>query len=191
MSQDSNARSLLSALIGTGFLNEDGTLSERGKRIRGGENTDDYRAANLEAIMQLLGEERVASIRAGILNAESLPGNLAVAFNVGHSMVSKALGGIRWLAAEAGEEAIVSATTKMRPTTNGKSGSNAKVTGRRPQSKVDHPVVLPLASHPTLTERQGTDVSLSNPLLGSGVLSVIIDSNWELEDARQMFLGFR
>jgi len=187
--QRSNAGAFLSALEATGFV-VDGLLSPRGEMLLLASDSSEYRQAMSEAIDELLGKERADSIRAGLL--PNLPGYLQQQFKVGKTVVDKFFGGLRWLATEAGDDAVLAAcpasrASTPRATVNGEPRATKGVGSSRPPA--------------TLNSRQKAGGQEKSPdqaklhdldqanghrsqLLTGDTLRFNFDSGWKVEDIR-------
>jgi hypothetical protein len=103
--QPSNAGTFLSALEAAGFV-KDEALSDRGLTLLTGNDSADYHQAMHDAVEDYLGKELADSIRSGAISKDALPGYLQRQAGVGSDVVQKFFWGLRWLAIEAGEDAI-------------------------------------------------------------------------------------
>jgi hypothetical protein len=195
---ESNARLLLSALKGAGFVDEAGVLTERGKALRDSEQSQGYRQAMIEAAEQLLGQECVDSIRAGILSNESLPGFLRKQTSLGESAVSKALAGVRWLVEEGGDEVLLASVSRSkRASTGGNRRDSVRRARREPAPRNSEPTPsnpdtlekeIPGPNIPSSEVRDGSVDSkpYTSLLLETGALKAVIDSGWGVEGAQRV-----
>jgi hypothetical protein len=153
-----------------------------------------------EAIDQLLTQERAESIRAGSISREQLPGYLRTQFKVGDNMVTKFLIGLKWLATEGKDDALLAALPAERARAS--AGSKAKSTGgtKKPTQTLASsslpPTPPPEAAHQEQPERifvaptaeaNGSHNERNSSLLNSGTIQVHVDSGWNIENIRQTF----
>jgi hypothetical protein len=199
-SQKSNAGTLLSLLEAVGFIEKDGKLSERGRALLADGGTDEYARAMKDGIDQLLGKERADSIRAGSITREQLPGYLRQQFNVGQNVVIKFFSGLRWLAREARDEAILQACPSPARTIGvSKNGTKpSQIVGdsptRRRAPRITPSENIPVSEATSFPAPQTTvtpaaseprpKTLLASSLLGGETLQVRIDSGWKIEDVR-------
>jgi hypothetical protein len=197
--QASNAGTLLSMLEGIGFLDDQGALTPRGECLMAGSESPGYQQAMAEAIDQLLTKERADSIRAGSISKEQLPGYLAQQFKVGEGMVKKFFTGLRWLATEGKDEAILQACPSERvragtgsrargqkdtrrrsgAVASGSTSATAKPSPPIPQESADKGEIA------TVSDGNDQHSAPNNRLLDSGTIRISIDSGWKIEDIRQ------
>jgi hypothetical protein len=158
-----------------------------------------------EAINDLLGVELADSIRARAFTKETLSGHLARQSKVGAGMVKKFFVGLRWLAIEAEDQAIVEAcpaghaspsnVRRKAPTSAVSQRENNPVSPVGQPSEpvpkrgdVESPTPKSERSPVPLTipegESRSANDSFKSALLGGDVLQVRIDHNWKPQDIR-------
>lgn len=182
VSNRSNATATLGWLAGAGLVDADGVLTDRGTALISESDPARRSAAAVDAISALIGEDRVESLRAGTLTKEALRDHLMDQAKLGEDALRKFLGGLRALVAFCDDSDLKSALGANSAGTDKTSAAPVARNRTASKEKQKRPTNKPRgegASNPN-HEAKTTTVGV----LASGVLSVVIDSGWAIEDIR-------